>query len=230
MGADRVHEHQPQAEPVSAGAARPGEPAELTHPVEAAAWAEPFDLPGLLDLAARLGVRVAVAESLTGGLLADAFVSVPGASRVFSGGVVAYDTGLKHSLLGVDASLLAARGPVDSEVARQMASGVRAACAVPIDTADVAMPASIGLSTTGVAGPDPDPATGQAAGTVWVGVSSTLGGRAVRVHTAGSRRDIRIAAVHAALAECAAELQKLGALITENSPVTTRKIDGIKQT
>ena len=78
-----------------------------------------------------LGVRFAAAESLTGGLLSATIVSVPGASRVFSGGIVAYDTALKSSLLGVDAPLLAARGPVDPEVATQMARGVRRACAVP---------------------------------------------------------------------------------------------------
>ncbi|MFC6235944.1 CinA family protein, partial [Leucobacter soli] len=80
------------------------------------------DDPGLAAQVIRLATdrraRIAVAESLTGGLLAAELVSVPGASIAFSGGVVAYDTALKRTLLGVDGGLLAERGPVDAEVAR----------------------------------------------------------------------------------------------------------------
>ena len=68
----------------------------------------------------RRGMTIAVAESLTGGLVVAELVSVPGASAVVRGGVVAYATELKSSLLGVDAELLAQNGPIDSEVARQM--------------------------------------------------------------------------------------------------------------
>ncbi len=164
-------------------------------------------------LATELGLRVAVAESLTGGLLAAALVRVPGASRVFSGGVVAYDTFLKRTLLGVDAVLLAARGPVDERVAKQMALGVRRACATPLSASasDIGgvVNADIGLSTTGVAGPDPDPATGQAVGTVWVGVSSVLGERAVPLLATGDRQQIRDQAVALALGELAVELLAL---------------------
>lgn len=149
------------------------------------------------------GLRIAVAESLTGGLLADALVSVPGASRAFSGGIVSYDTALKQSLLGVDEELLASQGPVDGLVAQQMASGVRRACAVD------GVPAAIGIATTGVAGPDPDPQTGQSPGTVWVGVSSPVGERSVLVACAGDRAAIRAAAVEAALVELNAELAQL---------------------
>ncbi|MBO1902105.1 CinA family protein [Leucobacter weissii] len=160
-------------------------------------------------------MRIAVAESLTGGLLADALVSVPGASAAFSGGIVAYDTALKHTLLGVDAELLAARGPVDAEVARQMARGVRATCATPRQGADsasspsAARDAEVGLATTGVAGPDPDPQTGQAAGTVWLGVSSSRGERSVGLRLSGERAVIRLATVEAALRELLTELDAL---------------------
>lgn len=157
--------------------------------------------------ATQAGLRVAVAESLTGGLLAASLVAVPGASRVLSGGIVAYDTELKASLLGVDRGLLAARGPVDEEVAVQMARGVRNACAVH-DVDGGLQSAGIGVSTTGVAGPDPDPQTGQPAGTVWIGVSSAAGDRAVRVTTEATSRDaIRQATVYAALEEVLAELR-----------------------
>jgi len=155
----------------------------------------------LIDAAAGRGLRLAVAESLTGGLLAAQIVSVPGASRVFSGGIVAYDTALKHSLLGVDGDLLRLRGPVDEEVARQMAAGIRRACAVPAPGSTELRAADLGLATTGVAGPDPDPQTGQEAGTVWVAVSGS-GGTLTRSLTglAGSgREEIRAAAVAAVL-------------------------------
>lgn len=146
--------------------------------------------------ATELGVRLAVAESLTGGLVAATLVSVPGASATLSGGIVAYDTALKASLLGVDAELLAEHGPVHPEVAIQMAAGVRSACAV------AGVPAHVGIATTGVAGPAADPQTGQPAGTVWIGVSSAAGERSVLVEgAAGSRNEIRERAVAAALKE-----------------------------
>lgn len=147
-----------------------------------------------------LGLRIAAAESLTGGLLADALVSVPGASRAFSGGIVSYDTELKHTLLGVDAALLRDRGPVDARVAEQMAAGVRRACAVG------GAPAQLGIATTGVAGPDPDQQTGQLPGTVWIGVSSAMGERSKLVTCTGDRAEIRGLAVAAALRELAAEI------------------------
>ena len=116
------------------------------------------------DLVALLTARkltIAVAESLTGGLLVAELVRVAGASAVVVGGVVAYNTAIKHSVLGVDADLLASRGAVDPEVARQMAVGVRSALAVDGRAADV------GISTTGVAGPEPQ--DGAPVGTVYLG-------------------------------------------------------------
>lgn len=90
------------------------------------------------------GRTVAVAESLTGGLVIAALVGVPGASKVVRGGVVAYMSDLKSSLLGVDRELLARVGAVDADVAVAMARGVA-----------VRLGADYGLATTGVAGPDP---------------------------------------------------------------------------
>ncbi len=161
-----------------------------------------------------LGLRLAVAESLTGGLLAAEIVSVPGASEAFSGGIVAYDTALKRSLLGVDGALLKASGPVDPAVARQMAAGARRACAVPDAAAPAARPADLGLSTTGVAGPDPDPQTGQPAGTVWIAVSSDCGDRSAPVPElrGKDRQEIRTRAVQAALELALSELDRLDAL------------------
>ena len=161
------------------------------------------------DLVAALierGLTVATAESLTGGLLASAIVSVPGASAAFLGGVIPYHTQLKHTLLGVDAALLARSGPVDAQVARQLAEGVRHACAVD------GRPADLGLATTGVAGPDPDPQTGQAAGTVFLGIATERGSRSIRLTLAGDRQAVRTATVAAAIHEALAEVDEMGDL------------------
>jgi nicotinamide-nucleotide amidase len=137
------------------------------------------------------GWTLGVAESLTGGLLADAFVQVPGASAVLLGGVVAYATPVKHTVLGVDADLLAERGPIDPQVAEQMADGVRRAVAV------AGRPADIGLSTTGVAGPDAQ--GGKPPGTVFVGLAIGDRRSAAGLELPGDRVAVRLATVAAAL-------------------------------
>ena len=123
-------------------------------------------------------LSVAVAESLTGGLLCAALTSVPGASAVLRGGVVAYATDLKTTLLGVPAELLAARGAVHPAVAAAMAGGVRERLA-----------ATFGVATTGVAGPDP--AEGKPPGIVHIAVSSPAGRLTRTLALAGSRAEIR---------------------------------------
>lgn len=138
------------------------------------------------------GWTLAVAESLTGGALAAEIVSVPGASATMLGGVVAYATPVKASLLGVDSALLDEHGPVHPEVAAQMASGVRTAMQVDGRPADVA------LSTTGIAGPDsPD---GQAVGTVHIGIATPVGSYVNTFRFDGDRAAVRAASVHAAIA------------------------------
>ncbi|HEV7951075.1 MAG TPA: CinA family protein [Glaciihabitans sp.] len=160
--------------------------------------------PGSSALAAQVVAQlterkltVAVAESLTGGLLAATFVQVPGASSVFLGGVVAYNTELKRSVLHVDADLLAARGAVDPAVARQMAHNVRSVLAVD------GAPAAIGMATTGVAGPDGQ--DGHAPGEVYVGISFGEHDTVRRLHLRGSRDFIRTQVV----TECLSALRLL---------------------
>lgn len=131
-------------------------------------------------------MTVAVAESLTGGLVVAELVSVPGASAVVRGGVVAYATELKHELLGVDAALLAAGGPIQAEVAEQMASGVR-----------TRLRADVGLATTGVAGPDPQ--DGHPPGEVWIALATAADARAVRLELGGDRAAIRRETVEAVI-------------------------------
>ena len=146
------------------------------------------------DLVAALTARgwsLGVAESLTGGALAAEIVSVPGASATLLGGVVAYATPVKELLLGVDAAVLDEHGPVHAMVAEQMATGVRTAVAI------AGRPADVGLSTTGIAGPDsPD---GQPVGTVHIGVAMPSGVRAHAFLFPGDRASIRAQAVDAAI-------------------------------
>ncbi|MFI6207535.1 CinA family protein [Streptomyces sp. NPDC051041] len=157
-----------------------------------------------VDLVRLLAVRggtLAVAESLTGGLVAAEITSVPGASQVFRGSVTAYATELKQELLGVDAGLLAARGAVDPQVALQMAAGVRKA-----------LGADWGIATTGVAGPEPQ--DGKPVGTVFVAVDgpfgaesgSAAGGKVEALRLKGDRAEIRRESVRSVLALLLKEL------------------------
>ncbi|MCS6579798.1 MULTISPECIES: CinA family protein [Curtobacterium] len=155
--------------------------------------------PGLIaELTAR-GETLAVAESLTGGLVVATLVDVPGASAVVRGGVVAYATPVKHSVLGVSEDLLEAEGAVHPEVARQMAAGVRIALSVDGE------PATWGISTTGVAGPDPQ--DGKPVGTVYVGIASAAGAEAFELHLDGDRGAIRHATVSELLARMSSEIR-----------------------
>jgi len=148
------------------------------------------------DLVARLtaaGQTVAVAESLTGGLVCAALTEVAGASVVVRGGVVAYASDLKAQVLGVDEALLAQAGAVDPGVAEQMAAGVRSLTG-----------ATYGLATTGVAGPDPT--DGKPVGTVYVALVGLGSSRVRALALTGDRAGIRDQTLRAALMLLAEEL------------------------
>ncbi|MFE6178547.1 CinA family protein [Streptomyces sp. NPDC056464] len=144
---------------------------------------------------------LAVAESLTGGLVAADITSVPGASKVFRGSVTAYATELKHGLLGVDIALLERHGAVNPQVAAQMAAGVRKA-----------LGADWGIATTGVAGPDTQ--DGHPVGTVFVAVDGPIGagsgsaggGKVEALRLNGGREEIRMESVRSVLALLLKEL------------------------
>lgn len=135
------------------------------------------------------GWTIGTAESLTAGLVVATLVDVPGASASVRGGIAAYATDVKSSVLGVDRDLLARVGAVCEEVAREMARGARHALEV-----DVA------IATTGVAGPDPQ--DGQPVGTVYIAIATPEQEIVERLALVGSRRDIRVATVAAALRLC----------------------------
>jgi nicotinamide-nucleotide amidase len=161
---------------------------ECADPQASSSEADPAELARcIIEALTARGESVAVAESLTGGLVASALTSVPGASVVVRGGVVAYATDLKAALLAVPEDLLGRLGPVDPEVAAAMATGVRAR-----------LGASYGISTTGVAGPGP--ADGRPAGTVFIAVDGPAGPVTRRLELPGDRQAVRRDTVRSVLA------------------------------
>jgi len=139
-----------------------------------------------IELLVAAGRTVAVAESVTGGLVAAALTSVPGSSAALRGGIVAYATDLKAGLLGVPADLLARHGPVHPEVAAAMASGVRQR-----------LGATYGAATTGVAGPGP--ADGHPQGTVYIAVDGPAGVAEAGLRLPGDRQEVRDQTVRSVL-------------------------------
>ena len=149
---------------------------------------------GAVDMAAVVlercrigGLKIAVAESCTGGMLGSRLTAVPGSSDVFLGGIIAYDNAVKQEQLGVRDEMLRAVGAVSDEVARDMAVGVRAR-----------FHSAIGVGITGVAGP-----TGgteeKPVGLVYIAVDirgdvTSFGGRLI-----GDRAEVRFRATQLAL-------------------------------
>lgn len=132
------------------------------------------------------GETVSTAESLTGGRLAAALTSVPGASECVAGGVVAYATEVKVDLLGVPAAVVDEHGVVSGECAAAMATGVR----------DL-LGTTYAMATTGVAGPDPQ--EGHPAGHVWVAVAGPRGVETRLLALPGDRPEVQDATVRHAL-------------------------------
>jgi len=138
--------------------------------------------PGLAErvhtLLQQRGETVATAESLTGGRLAAALTAVPGASRSYVGGVVAYATSVKVEVLGVSPELVERHGVISAECALAMARGAAAVTG-----------ASWGIGTTGVAGPELQ--EGHPAGTVHVGLVGPGGSTALALELVGGREAIQ---------------------------------------
>ena len=141
------------------------------------------DVSGLPEACLKLlkekGVTFATAESCTGGEIARQITEIPGASAVYRGGAVSYWSEVKHAMLGVPQELLDEHGAVSEPVARAMAEGARSMTG-----------ADIGVSVTGVAGPDSDD-RGNPVGTVFVGLA-TPDGTYCRCLDLGRRRRDRI--------------------------------------
>ena len=133
-----------------------------------------------------LGLKLAIAESCTGGLLGERITNVPGSSDIFLGGVIAYDNAVKVDVLGVNAETLQEFGAVSEEAAVGMAAGVKQK-----------LGAQIGVSVTGIAGPGGGTAE-KPVGLVWIAVDAREA-KARRFHLIGDRAEIRQRAAQAAL-------------------------------
>lgn len=149
----------------------------------------PASLPHtVLDEAARHGLTLATAESCTGGLVGQMLTAEAGASRSYLGGWVAYNNAMKARELGVDAGLIDEHGAVSGPVARAMARGAAERAS-----------ADIGLSITGIAGPDGGTSE-KPVGTVWIGCHRRGGlGEARCFRYAGDRQSIRAWSAQTAL-------------------------------
>jgi PncC family amidohydrolase len=139
------------------------------------------------DLLFERGLRVALAESCTGGMLAARLTEVPGSSRFFESGYVSYANTAKVQQLGIDPAILAGMGAVSEAVAQAMAAGARRAAR-----------ADLSVAITGIAGPGggtPD----KPVGLVYIALDGAAGTRVRRCFFAGERGRIRVQAVQAAL-------------------------------
>ncbi|MGH7700419.1 MAG: CinA family nicotinamide mononucleotide deamidase-related protein, partial [Gemmatimonadales bacterium] len=150
---------------------------------------EPADLAAIVleRLRSRGGLRLAVAESCTGGMLSQRITAVPGASDVFVGAIVAYADAVKRDQLGVPGETLAAHGAVSEATVRAMAEGACRVFAVPC-----------ALAVTGIAGPTGGSAD-KPVGTVWLAARAEGEIRAVHRVFPGDRGEIRARSAQAAL-------------------------------
>ena len=138
-------------------------------------------------LTALEGKTLATAESCTGGMIGAALTAVPGASKVYKGGIISYWSEVKQDLLAVEAEDLRKLGPVSMQVAGAMAQGARKA-----------LGADVAVSVTGLAGPDGD-AFGRPVGTVFVGFDNGAKTVVRQYRFDGDREAVRRQATEAAL-------------------------------
>ncbi len=141
----------------------------------------------LAELLKNSRATIAVAESLTGGLISSRLTAMPGSSEYFIGGIVCYNNRIKIMELGIPASVIAQKGPVSKEVAVAMAEGIRRRYRV-----------EIGLSATGVAGPG-GVSPPQPIGLTFIALASGRGTEYKELTLQGSRDEIRSKAAQAAL-------------------------------
>ncbi len=158
----------------------------------------------LVEACRKRGLHLGVAESCTGGLLGATITSVPGASEVFLGGVLAYQNEVKVKLLGVQEETLARVGAVSSDCAGEMATGTLVALGATEST--------LALSITGIAGPG-GATPEKPVGTVWIGLAWHIGlSSGVVTHLfefAGDRDAVRSQAVVAAFKMAQVCLEKV---------------------
>jgi PncC family amidohydrolase len=150
------------------------------------------------ELLRRRGLRLAVAESCTGGLIGHRLTNIPGSSDYYMGSVTAYAYEVKVRLLGVSWATLETYGAVSREVAIEMARGVRRS-----------LEADIGLSVTGIAGPGGGTPE-KPVGLTWIGFSSPDGEEARRFIWQGDRLQVKEQSAEAALGMLVEYLRRVG--------------------
>ena len=133
------------------------------------------------------GKTLATAESCTGGGIGAALTAVPGASKVYKGGIISYCNEIKEKVLSVPGTVLSCDGAVSAPVAEAMAKGAKAA-----------MNTDIAVSVTGLAGPDADE-YGNPVGTVFIGYADEKNVLSRKYLFLGNREEIRSQAIEAAL-------------------------------
>lgn len=165
----------------------------------------------LLTMLAQRGLKIATAESCSGGLLAAAITDIPGASRVFDCGIISYADAIKMRLLGVPEQTLRQYGAVSEQTALAMLSGL-----LRLSSAD------LGLAVTGIAGPEGGSAD-KPVGLVYIAVGSAHRMRTRRFLFAGNREVVRQqtveTALHMAAEFLAAESDAKQAAIEQGSKV-----------
>lgn len=152
-------------------------------------------LADVLEILTQRGESICVAESITGGGLAQALSSLPGSSQIFRGSVTAYQVEIKNSVLKVPLELISEMGTVSEEVAVSMAAGVKEL-----------LGSTWSISTTGVAGPGP--VDGVHAGTVWVAIEGPIS-QTLQLELSGTREIVRNATIAGAIAAFARILKTL---------------------
>ena len=141
----------------------------------------------VLQMARERGIRLASAESCTGGRIGAALTAIPGSSDCYQGGVIAYQNAVKETLLGVPAQLLLVHGAVSEPVARSMAQGARKA-----------LDADWAVSTSGIAGPGGG-SEEKPVGLVCMGIAGPQGDFAYRHIFSGTREQIQSQSVYTVL-------------------------------
>lgn len=152
------------------------------------------DIEALAALCLSREIQCATAESCTGGMLGASLTRLPGASRWFAGGVIAYDNRVKIRLVGLDSGLLTAHGAVSEQAALHMALGV---CRL--------LDVQAAVSITGIAGPDGG-SPEKPVGLVWIGCALQSVAQARSFHFQGDREQVREAACAEAIRFLLAQL------------------------
>ena len=149
----------------------------------------------IVETLTKRGEKIAIAESLTGGMLSAALTDVPGTSHIFLGSVIAYSVEIKIRELAVKQATIDRCGVVSEEVAFEMAEGIRSKFG-----------STWAISTTGVAGPGPSHSI--PAGTVWIAIIGPSHREALALALEGDRAAVRLGAVESALATLARILRR----------------------